>query len=74
MHNQSEVARLRTQLDLEYTAMMRALTGPALVAQHEMITARMERMGDYHEQLVGLIGERKAAEYLVQALEGPGQP
>ena len=43
--NKSEVARLMQRIDEEYEAAERGLSGLAQVAQHEFITARMERIG-----------------------------
>jgi hypothetical protein len=50
--NQSEVARLRAAIDAEYQASHLALYGLAQgVAQHEMITKRMERIQGHVEAL-----------------------
>lgn len=68
--NQSEVARLKQQIDAECAAARLAMHGYAEVAKHEVITARMERMGALHEELKGLVGEREAAEALVRAMDG----
>ncbi len=47
---QSEIARLLQQIDLEYSAAREALTGLACgTARHDFITARMERLSSYHE-------------------------
>lgn len=70
MHNQSEVARLKAQLNAECEAARLAMTGYAEVARHETITARMENMGALHEELKGIIGEREATEALVKAMDG----
>ncbi len=67
--NQSEVARLMQQIDAECESARLAMTGYAEVARHEVITARMERMGALHEELKGIIGEREATEVLVRALD-----
>ena len=68
--NKSEVARLMRQIELEYEAAQRAMSGFAVgVAKHEFITARMEKMGRCHERLVTLVGEREATKALAQALE-----
>jgi hypothetical protein len=42
--SQSEVARIRQQIDLQREAAIRGLHAPAIVANHQTITARMERM------------------------------
>jgi hypothetical protein len=58
--NQSEVARLRQQIALEYEAAQRALTGMAITARHDFITARMERIAEYHQELVKEVGSPEA--------------
>ena len=70
----SEVARLLQQISLEYEAATRGLTGlSAGSAKHSFITARLEQIAVYHEQLVSLVGEVQAT-YLVieQASEKQG--
>ena len=56
---QSEVARTRERIDLQIEAARRALHAPAVVANHQSITARMERMAIHLQALVhaGLIEE-----------------
>ncbi len=71
MSNQSEVARLMQQIDAECESARLAMTGYAEVARHEVITARMESMGRLHEELGELIGEERATEVLVRAMDGP---
>ena len=56
--NSSEVARILQQIDLEYQAARRGLTGLAECARHAFITARMENIGRLHAQLQGLVGEQ----------------
>lgn len=54
----SEVARLLQRIEEEYEAAQRGLTGFAYGAsQHEFITARMENMGQLHEELQSLVGD-----------------
>ena len=56
--NESEIARLRAQLEREHEASVWALTGLASgTAQHAFITARFRRMDAYHQQLSELVGE-----------------
>ncbi|HEU5383711.1 MAG TPA: hypothetical protein VFV38_50565 [Ktedonobacteraceae bacterium] len=55
--NQSEIAHLLDQIELEYLAARRGLTGLAETTRHAFITARMERMGKLHENLQEIIGE-----------------
>lgn len=68
--SQSEIVRLLEQIDLEYHAAREALTGLSLGnAQHEFITARMERLTLCHEQLTHYVGVQEASRLLVERLE-----
>ena len=58
--SQSEVARLREQITLEYEAAQRGLSGLALTASHQFITARMERMWEHLQELTQLVGADEA--------------
>ncbi|MDQ2907707.1 MAG: hypothetical protein M3Y81_29735 [Chloroflexota bacterium] len=54
----SEVARLLHQIDQEYEAAQRGMSGLAYgVSQHEFITARMEHVGQLHVQLQSIVGD-----------------
>ncbi|MEO6892189.1 MAG: hypothetical protein ABI324_24655 [Ktedonobacteraceae bacterium] len=64
--NTSEVARLRSQIEAEYTAAQRGLQGLAEVARHQFITTRMENMGRYHRRLVKIVGDAEATEIVAQ--------
>ena len=69
-YNQSEVARLKSQIESEIQAARWALYGQALgTAQHQFITRRMERMGMLHEELTELVGEEEGVRLLVQVME-----
>ena len=58
----SEVARLLSQISAEYEAARLGLTGLAYgVSQHEFITARMEHMGQLHNQLHSIVGDKAIA-------------
>lgn len=59
--HQSEIARLRRQLDLEAEA-----------AKHLFINTRMERLGAYHQQLKELVGEEEAIKAVAQAMQQAG--
>jgi hypothetical protein len=48
--NQSEVTQLLHQIEREYIATQRGLTGLAEMAKHAFITARMEQMEKLHEE------------------------
>lgn len=54
--NQSEVARILAQIESEYVAARRGLTGFAESAKHAAITARMEHMGLLHQDLQAIVG------------------
>ncbi len=70
-YNQSEVARLKAQIEAEAQSAQWALGGVALgVAKHQFITRRMERMGMFHEKLNELIGEEEGTRFLIQAMQG----
>lgn len=70
---QSEIAHLLQQIDLEYSAAKEALTGLACgTAQHEFITARMERLTGYHEKLAQYVGVQEASRLLVERMEALG--
>ncbi len=70
---QSEVAQLLRQIDLEYGAAREALTGLALGnAQHDFITARLERLTSCHEQLCAHVGAQEASRLLIERLDEIG--
>lgn len=74
--NQSEVARIRQQIEAENEAAKRVQDSFAYGAsQHQFITRRMARMGELHDQLKAIIGETEAAKVIVEVLgknkEGP---
>jgi hypothetical protein len=64
--NQSDVARLLAEIDLQYQAAQLALSGQAVgVSQHQFITARLERIEDARQELVNLVGDPDEASRLV---------
>lgn len=70
---QSEVAQLLQRIDLEYSAAREALTGMAFgTAQHQFITARMERLTVYHTELSQHVGVQEASRLLVERMEAMG--
>ena len=64
----SEVARLLNQIETEYTAATRGLTGFAETARHAAITARMENLGKLHANLRALVGD-EATRLLAERIE-----
>jgi hypothetical protein len=68
--HKSEVAQLLQQISLEYEAATRGLTGlSAGSTKHSFITARLEQIGVYHEQLVSLVGEVQATQLVIELAE-----
>jgi hypothetical protein len=66
-NHQSDVARLREQIELECEAMQQAMYGPAIVGRHNVIQSRYEAIGVYHNELAGLVGEEQASNMMVDA-------
>ena len=54
--NHSEIARILQQIETEYLAAQRGLTGLAQSARHAAISARMEHMGLLHKDLQAIVG------------------
>jgi hypothetical protein len=55
---QSEVSRLLTQINDEYEAAQRGLYGLSCgSSRHDFITARLEHMGQLHNELRELVGD-----------------
>lgn len=67
-NNASEVAQLLNQIEAEYIAATRGISGFAVTAQHTTITARMENMGRLHEDLRAIIGD-EAMRLIAERLE-----
>jgi hypothetical protein len=69
--NTSEVARLLQQIREQYESAKLGLSGLAEgTTQHQVITAKMERIGDLHEELRTHVGDEAIA-MIVQQLEVP---
>jgi hypothetical protein len=68
--NQSEVARLRAQIEREYAAACAGLYGlSAGSARHDFIQRRMANAQEYGEQLIERIGKEAAMPLIVKAME-----
>ena len=66
----SEVAYLLAQIQAEYMSGVLGLSGYASgTARHDFITARMERMGQLHNELCDIVGENDAMALVVSTLE-----
>ena len=75
--NHSEITRLLDQIEAEYLAAERGLTGFAESASHAAITARMERIGRLHADLHALADAeaiRLMAERLATVPEDEEEP
>lgn len=66
---ESEVARIRVQIDAEERASQLALTGPAYTSPHRFITARMEHLAGVVQGLIDEYGAEGAQTLIVQAME-----
>lgn len=65
--NQSEIARLRQQIEVELTSMRHGLSGFASgTARHTFIHTRMERVGACQDRLAQYLGENAATEMVFQ--------
>ena len=65
MGNFSEVTRLRTQIAEEYEAVHTALTSVAVVARHDCLQRRLERVVELQRRLIGEVGREEAIRILV---------
>ena len=66
----SEVARLLTQISLEYEAAQQGLSGLASgTSQHTFITQKMENIGRCHQALQNLVGEMPAIAMITEQLD-----
>jgi predicted nuclease with TOPRIM domain len=66
MEEQSEVARLREQIEAEYESGRQAMYGLALgTARHEFITLRMENMARRIQELRAAVGEEEAMRLMI---------
>ena len=69
---ESEVARLRQQIQAEYEAAERGLSGLASgTTRHAFITARTEHLARLHERLTDLVGPDQAIYILAQTIWTP---
>lgn len=66
---ESEIARMRAQIDAEERAGQLALTGPAHTSSHRFITARMENLAGVVQGLIEEYGTEGAQALIVQAME-----
>jgi len=68
---QSDITRLKQQIEDEYTACQQALFGLAYgTSQHQFITLRMENMEKCRLELVELVGSHEALKIMEEAMDG----
>lgn len=68
--SQSEVARIRQQIELEQQAAWLGLYGLAQgTAQHAFITAKMERIWELRDTLIPMVGEDEANRMMCESCE-----
>ncbi len=66
---ESEVAKLRRQLDEICIAMHRGLYGNAVVGKHDIIAHKYEQLGRTQEALASHVGTERAFIEVLDALE-----
>ena len=70
VHNQSEVARLMSQIEREYEMIVWARTGIAEgTAKHLYINRRSQAIGNHQQHLSQLVGKHQAASMVKVALK-----
>jgi hypothetical protein len=68
-NNQSEVARVKADIELHYRAAQYAQYGTSVgTSQHKVISRNMTHVGKGQEELVGLIGENDATVFLIDTM------
>ena len=66
----SEVAWRLEQIKQQYEAMQRGLSGFAQgTARHAFVTAKMKRMGQFHEEIQRLVGPEQAIRLVAETLQ-----
>ncbi len=65
--NQSDIARLREQIELEYQASRRVFTDFTPTAQHAYITKRQENIEACYQDLKKYVSPEEAVGILIQA-------
>lgn len=63
---ESQVARLRQQIELECEAIRLAMFGYAMVSSHEVINRKYKALDEYRNQLADHVGEEAATSIIVE--------
>ena len=68
---ESEVARIRRQIETEMEALQRGMYGLSQgTARHDFINRRMDRVDNYHTTLAHYVGENAAEEMVYELYNG----
>lgn len=67
---ESEIARLRCELEEQAQAAWQGLYGLGQVGRHQTITRKMERMGETFHALVEEVGTQEATRILIEIEQG----
>ena len=66
----SEVACLLEQIKQQHEAAQRGLSGLAIgTSRHKFVSAKMERIGQIHEELQRLVGPDQAIQLIAETLK-----
>jgi hypothetical protein len=75
---ESQVARIRAQIEAECEAMRNGFYGYAITAPHQFIHARYDRLGKLQDELAQYVGEHQATQevvaFYIKALDGDEKP
>lgn len=63
---ESEIRRLKQQIELEYTAARRGLEGCAITSPHQFIHTRLKRIAQCHAELKQYLGEQEATRIVLE--------
>ncbi len=67
---ESKIACAKADIDLQNATVRYARHGISQgTAQHKVITAKMERIGEPYDDLIKRIGERRAIRFLVKTID-----
>ena len=66
---ESEVARVRRQIEEECQAMNLAMTGFAIVGRHKIIAHKYKMLDQYHEELAEMVGKTVALKFVCETYD-----
>lgn len=67
--SESEIARIRAHIESECEVLSVLVRGFAVVARHEAIASRYQRLGVYQAQLERLVGSEEAVRVLCETYD-----